>query len=307
MTVVCILGPTAMGKTEVALALHARGGVDIISVDSAMVYRGLDIGTAKPDAQTLAACPHALVDIVDPWHAYSVAQFIDDVTPLISASLERGRLPVLVGGTMLYFKRLFDGLSNLPAADLQVRTELDAQARELGWPALHAQLARVDPEAAARIASNDTQRIQRALEVYRLTGTPMSCLQQATVRHVAWPWLKLALVSDDRAQVHARIGQRFDAMMSEGFADEVRALLTLPGMHAELPSMRAVGYRQISRWLQGEISREQALADAKTATRRLAKRQHTWLRGMSDLVVFDPLESPVIDPIVRTIEERRAS
>lgn len=303
MSVVCILGPTAMGKTDIALKLHALGGFDIVSVDSAMVYRGLDIGSAKPDAQTLANCPHALVDISDPWHAYSVAQFIADAHQCIRDSLAAGRTPVLVGGTMLYFKRLFDGLAQLPQADAAVRATIDAEASSDGWPALHQRLTDIDPAAAARIAPNDGQRIQRALEVYRLTGTPLSQLQHTGTTALPWPTLRIALLSEDRAALHARIGQRFDAMMQMGFEHEVARLLQLPGMHADLPSLRAVGYRQIAAWQSGAIDREQAIADAKTATRRLAKRQHTWLRGMTDLHVFDPLESSVFAPISKLIGE----
>ncbi|MEO0573870.1 MAG: tRNA (adenosine(37)-N6)-dimethylallyltransferase MiaA [Pseudomonadota bacterium] len=302
MSVVCILGPTAMGKTDIAIALHARGGVDIVSVDSAMVYRGLDIGTAKPDPQTLAKCPHALVDICDPSHAYSVAQFIEDAHACIRASLAAGRTPVLVGGTMLYFKRLFDGLAPLPQADSEVRAAIDAEAADVGWPAMHQLLATIDPVAAERIAPNDTQRIQRAIEVHRLTGTPLSQLQRDRTQATPWPMLRIALLSNDRARLHERIGQRFDAMMAQGFEEEVAWLLEQPGMHRDLPSLRAVGYRQIAASLGGTLERDQAIADAKTATRRLAKRQHTWLRGMTDLHIFDPLESQVFGPISRLID-----
>ncbi|MEM8548705.1 MAG: tRNA (adenosine(37)-N6)-dimethylallyltransferase MiaA [Pseudomonadota bacterium] len=291
------MGPTAMGKTEAALALADRFPVDIISVDSALVYRGLDIGTAKPDATTLQRYPHALVDICAPTHPYSVAEFIADATAAIEDTLAAGRVPLLVGGTMLYFKRLLQGLACLPDADPELRAALDAEAEEQGWPALHAQLAAVDPTAAARITPNDAQRIQRALEVFRLTGKPISVLQAAPVAPPPYRFVSLALVTDDRTRLHARIGQRFDAMLARGFENEVRTLLALPGMHAALPSLRAVGYRQLAAALGGSLDRSQAIADAKTATRRLAKRQHTWLRSMPDVTAFDPLEGEVVGPI----------
>lgn len=285
--VVCVLGPTASGKTALALELHKRGDVDLISVDSAMVYRGMDIGTAKPEPAVLEAHPHALVDIRDPETVYSVADFVADAHRLVRQSREGGRVPVLVGGTMLYFKRLFEGLAELPAADAAVRTAIEQDATRDGWPALHAALERVDPEAARRIAPHDQQRIQRALEVFRLTGQPITVLQ-----HQAggpdWPRIDVALVEADRVDLHVRIGDRFDAMMSAGFEYEVQALLARPGVHRALPSLRAVGYRQVAAWLEGECSREQAIADAKTATRRLAKRQYTWLRSMSGLTLMSP-------------------
>lgn len=245
--------------------------------------------------------PHALVDICEPTHPYSVAEFIADATAAIEASLAVGRVPLLVGGTMLYFKRLLHGLARLPDADREIRTQLDAEAEAQGWPALHKQLAAIDPAAAARITPNDAQRIQRALEVYRLTGQPISALQAAPVEPPPYRFVSLALVTDDRRELHARIGQRFDAMLALGFEDEVRALLALPGMHAALPSMRAVGYRQMAAAIAGNLDRTQAITDAKTATRRLAKRQHTWLRSMTDTTAFDPLEGDVVDPMSRHV------
>lgn len=295
--VLCLLGPTASGKTEAAITLHQRGDIDVISVDSAMVYRGFDIGSAKPDVDLLRTVPHQLVDVREPFETYSVADFVDDATKAIRRSHAAGRVPLLVGGTMLYFLRLFDGLASLPAADPQIRTRLDAEAASLGWPALHARLATIDPQAAARIAPADAQRIQRALEVYEMTSTPISQLQQQRTQPSPFNFCRLALINNDRSLLHARISERFDQMLADGFVAEVAGLLARPRMSADLPSMRAVGYRQLARHLSGEIDLPQAVADAKTATRRLAKRQFTWLRGMSELNCVDPLESGASDRI----------
>ncbi|MEM7450968.1 MAG: tRNA (adenosine(37)-N6)-dimethylallyltransferase MiaA [Pseudomonadota bacterium] len=300
--VVCVLGPTASGKTALALELHSRGDVDLISVDSAMVYRGMDIGTAKPEPEVLAAHPHALVDIRDPETVYSVADFVADAQRLVDHSREAGRVPVLVGGTMLYFKRLFEGLAELPAADEAVRSAIEDDAAREGWPAMHAALERVDPMAARRIAPHDQQRIQRALEVFRLTGRPITALQRQA-GGPDWPRIDVALVEEDRVDLHARIGDRFDAMMAAGFEDEVRALLARTGVHRALPSLRAVGYRQVATWLDGECSREQAIADAKTATRRLAKRQYTWLRSMPGLTLMSPHDRDLARRVSAQIDE----
>ncbi|MEO1580895.1 MAG: tRNA (adenosine(37)-N6)-dimethylallyltransferase MiaA [Pseudomonadota bacterium] len=303
-TVLCLMGPTAMGKTEVAMRIADRLPVDLISVDSALVYRGLNIGTAKPSPEMLARYPHALIDIVDPEQPYSVAQFVQDCTVAIEASHARGRTPLLVGGTMLYFKRLLDGLADLPEADPDCRREIDAQAQRVGWPGMHLELIRVDPDAAARIAPNDAQRIQRALEVYRLTGHPISALQSNPKKiDNDWTVARMALLTSDRTVLHERIQQRFEQMVEAGFVDEVKGLLKRPGVHTDLPSLRAVGYRQIAAWLAGDCEYEQAIQDAMTATRRLAKRQHTWLRGMPDIHVFDPLESDPIGPITTLCEQ----
>lgn len=296
--VFCLMGPTAMGKTEIAIRLAEQFDLDLISVDSALVYRGLDIGTAKPEPEVLQRFPHALVDIVDPSYAYSVAEFVADAQREIDASQARGRTPLLVGGTMLYFKRLFDGLAALPQADPIIRERIDHDAAAVGWPALHRKLAEIDPAAAQRIAPADAQRIQRALEVYEITGEPITRLQQRAAADASpRTWASFALLTDDRATLHTRISERFDAMMRVGFVDEVDALLARDDVHADLPSMRAVGYRQIAAWRSGMCTREAAIADAKTATRRLAKRQHTWLRSMSEVRCFDPLERDPIDHI----------
>jgi tRNA dimethylallyltransferase len=297
----CIAGPTAAGKSAaamaVAAALRADGlPVEIVSVDSALVYRGMDIGTAKPSAADRAAVPHHLVDIVDPAEAYSAARFVADASACIESISARGALPLLVGGTMLYFKALFDGLDALPAADAAVRAAIDARAALEGWPALHAELARLDPPTAARLAPNDGQRIQRALEVVQLSGRPLSAWHTGPKRTRTPPLI--ALEPDDRAWLHGRIEQRFAAMLASGFIDEVRALRARPELHAELPGMRAVGYRQAWQALErGDLARLPASAVA--ATRQLAKRQLTWLRKMPErrVVACDP--DGATDAVVR--------
>lgn len=279
-----LTGPTASGKTAAALAIAQRWSVEIISVDSALVYRGMDIGTAKPSAAELAAVPHHLIDIRDPLDAYSAAEFVRDATRLRDDITTRGRVPLLVGGTMLYLKALLDGIDDMPAAQPEVRAAIEAKAQAQGWPALHAQLAQVDPATAARLAPNDSQRISRALEVFRVSGQPISALQQGA-RKGAWPLPAGALLSlepTDRAWLHTRIAQRFDAMLAAGFLDEVKVLRARGDLHPDLPSMRCVGYRQAWEALDAgtpaalQQLREQGIA----ATRQLAKRQITWLRSM---------------------------
>jgi len=289
---VCLAGPTASGKTAAALALAARRPVEIVSVDSALVYRGLDIGTAKPSAAERAAAPHHLIDIVDAADSYSAARFVADATRLVAEITARGRLPLLVGGTMLYFKALRDGLDAMPETDPAIRAELDARAAAEGWPALHAELARIDPVTATRLAPNDAQRIQRALEVYLGSGRPISAWQQGARAEkpaaAAWPLVSLEPAS--RAWLHERIAQRFDAMLAAGFVDEVRALRARGDLHPGLPSMRCVGYRQAWEALDaGDLAplRERGIA----ATRQLAKRQITWLRSMPERIVV-PCDAP---------------
>jgi tRNA dimethylallyltransferase len=284
---IALAGPTASGKTAGALALAAvlapRMRVEIISVDSALVYRGMDIGTAKPAANELAAVPHHLIDIRDPLQAYSAAEFVQDATRLIADIRARGALPLLVGGTMLYFKALLDGIDDMPAADPAVRERLEAQAAEQGWPALHAELARVDPATAARLATADSQRIQRALEVWHVSGKPLSSFHAAKDRAPSAAAASTALFSlepDDRAWLHARIAQRFDAMLQAGFLDEVKALRARGDLHPDLPSMRCVGYRQAWESLDGSFSMDSLRERGIAATRQLAKRQITWLRSM---------------------------
>jgi tRNA dimethylallyltransferase len=284
----CLAGPTAAGKTAVALALAARCPVEIISVDSAVVYRGMDIGTAKPTAAERAAVPHHLIDILDPSEAYSAAHFAADARRLIKEIAARGRVPLLVGGTMLYFKALREGLDALPAADATLRAQIDTQAAVQGWPALHAELARVDPATAARLAPADAQRIQRALEVWRLTGRALSAWHGSRSAQEG-EVLELPLVSLEpasRTWLHERIARRLDTMLASGLLDEVRALRARGDLHAGLPALRCVGYRQawaaLDRGTPDEV-REPGIA----ATRQLAKRQLTWLRSMSPRTVIE--------------------
>ena len=284
--VVCLLGPTASGKTAAALALAARTPVEIISLDSALVYREMDIGTAKPTRDELASVPHHLIDIIDPADSYSAAQFVTDAERLIAEIRARGRAPLIVGGTMLYYKALTQGLNDLPQADATLRAELDALAAERGWPALHAMLAEVDPVTAARLAPNDAQRIQRALEIFRLSGQPMSALlaRQADARTFTGAadarYRVIALEPSDRAVLHARISERFDAMLAGGLIDEVQRLRARGDLHLGLPSMRCVGYRQVWEFLDGACDAATMRERGIAATRPLAKRQLTWLRGM---------------------------
>jgi tRNA dimethylallyltransferase len=281
-----LAGPTASGKTGLALRLAAEFPLEIVSVDSALVYRGMDIGTAKPSAAERAAVPHHLIDILDPRDAYSAAQFVADAQRLIGEIHSRGRLPLLVGGTMLYFKALIDGIDALPAADPVLRAALDADAARLGWPAMHARLAAVDPVTATRLAPNDAQRIQRALEVHGLTGRPLSAFHtrgSGPAREVQH--LLLSLEPTDRAWLHARIAQRFEQMLAAGFIDELHRLRARGDLHPSLPSMRCVGYRQAWEALDAGRTGDALLADVRergvAATRQLAKRQLTWLRGMA--------------------------
>jgi tRNA dimethylallyltransferase len=275
---VLIAGPTGAGKTDLALELAGRFPVEIVSVDSAQVYRGMDIGTAKPSATTRARVPHHLIDVCDPAEAYSAGRFRRDALELIGAIRARGRLPLLVGGTMLYFRALIHGIAPLPEADPVVRADIDRRAEALGWPALHAELAARDPEAAMRIRPADGQRIQRALEVLELTGERMSRLQKlASPAPLAFA--AFALVPDDRVALYARIDARFRRMMEEGFLDEVRALRARGDLDPDLPSLRSVGYRQLWTHLAGACSLEQAVAEGQRATRNLAKRQLTWIRS----------------------------
>ena len=296
-----LAGPTACGKTAAALHLATRFPIEIISVDSALVYRGMDIGTAKPTAGELAQVPHHLIDIIDPAEAYSAAQFVRQAGELIEAIRGRGRLPVLVGGTMLYFKALFDGMDDLPAAQPALRAQIEAEAAQLGWPGLHAQLALVDPVTAARLSPNDSQRIGRALEVFRATGQPLSSFHsqrfEAGKGHgVASDTVLLSLEPQERAWLHARAALRFDLMLQQGFLDEVHRLRQRGDLHLELPSMRCVGYRQAWEVMDEVGARSPAELDAKAitritetgvaATRQLAKRQVTWLRGMAQREVL---------------------
>lgn len=298
---VLLMGPTASGKSALALALAERFPVEIVSVDSAQVYRGMDIGTAKPDAATRARIPHHLIDLIPPAEAYSAARFQADALAAITAIRSRGRLPLLVGGTMLYFKTLNEGLSALPPANPTLRAALDARAATLGWPALHAELARVDPAMARRLDPADSQRIQRALEVFELTGQPLSALQgRREIVGTLDNALALALLPADRTRLHAAIAQRFDAMLAGGLVAEVRALRTRYPLHADLPSMRCVGYRQAWQHLDGAIDAPTLRAKGIAATRQLAKRQMTWLRAMS-VARFDPEAPGMLDAVIRLL------
>lgn len=278
--VIFLMGPTACGKTDLAVELVRRFPFEIVSVDSAMVYRGMDIGTAKPDAETLQLAPHRLIDICDPAEAYSAARFREDALREIEAIQAAGRIPLLVGGTMLYFRALEQGLSVLPPADPAVRERLEEEAARHGWGVLHARLAAVDPEAAARIHPNDPQRIQRALEVWELTGRPLSELQRAG-RDEPLPFhvVKAQIFPEDRDRLHERIEERFRQMLELGLWDEVETLYSRGDLDPSMPSVRAVGYRQLWRHLAGELGREEAVRAGIIATRQLAKRQMTWLRG----------------------------
>ncbi|WP_426192588.1 tRNA (adenosine(37)-N6)-dimethylallyltransferase MiaA [Massilia sp. DWR3-1-1] len=289
---VAIMGPTASGKTAAALAIAAALPAEIISVDSALVYRGMDIGTAKPSAQELASVPHHLIDILDPLDAYSVAQFRLDTLRLVADISARGKLALLVGGTMMYFKGLSEGLDDLPTADVAVRAQLEADAARLGWPALHARLAEVDPVTAARLAPNDAQRINRALEIYLLSGKPMSALLSGRGKlDLPFALLPLALEPSDRAVLHGRIAARFEQMLGQrddaGLVAEVATLRARGDLQPNLPSMRCVGYRQAWEYLDGAIDRPALRETGIIATRQLAKRQLTWLRAMPERVVFD--------------------
>jgi len=297
--VILLMGPTASGKSEAALELARRLPLEIVSVDSAQVYRGMDIGTAKPDADIRSRIPHHLIDLIDPDEAYSAARFRADALAAIAAILARGRVALLVGGTMLYFKALREGLSALPSADPALRARIDARAAQRGWPALHAELARVDPATAARLKTADAQRIQRALEVYELSGRPLSALQGARESSGIADQQAFALVPSDRAELHRRIAERFDAMLAAGLIDEVRSLRSRFALRADMPSMRCVGYRQVWQFLEGECDRATLRARGVAATRQLAKRQLTWLRSMD----AEPLEGGVVS-VARQIAMR---
>jgi tRNA dimethylallyltransferase len=301
-----LMGPTASGKTGVAVELAQTLPVEIISVDSALVYRDMDIGTAKPEAATLARAPHHLINIIDPTEAYSAAAFRRDALRLMHDITHRGRIPLLVGGTMLYFKALREGLSDLPQSNPEVRAELDAEIAQHGIKHLHKQLAMVDAETAARLKQTDTQRIQRAMEIYRITGQPMSALINKSLSRergerseggaAGWgegelPYrvIPIALVPSDRAQLHARIATRFSAMLEQGLVDELRGLREKYPLQPNMTSMRCVGYRQAWQFMEGEINEAQLLETGIAATRQLAKRQLTWLRSMPENIEVDCL------------------
>lgn len=286
-TAVLLLGPTASGKSALAARLAERFPVEIVSADSAQVYRGMDVGTAKPSAAERRALPHHLIDLIEPTGTYSAARFRADALEAMAAIAARGRLPLVVGGTMLYFKALREGLSDLPPADAGVRAAIEDEARRRGWPALHAELARADPATAARLQPADSQRIQRALEVWRTTGTPMSRLLGARTDAPPFRLVELALVPDDRAALHRRLAARFEQMLAGGLVEELATLRQRHALHAGLPSMRCVGYRQAWAHLEGEYDRATLRERGIFATRQLAKRQLTWLRATSGRATLD--------------------
>lgn len=286
-----LMGPTASGKTDLAIRLYQHLPVEIISVDSALIYREMDIGTAKPSAEELAAAPHRLIDIRDPAESYSVANFREDALREMAEITAKGKIPLLVGGTMLYYKGLMDGLSPLPSADPAVRAEIEAKAAQLGWVALHHDLMKCDPASAQRINPNDSQRISRALEVFYLSGKTMTELTAQQGEALPYDILQFAIAPADRSVLHQRIEQRFHKMIALGFEQEVRALFERGDLHADLPSIRCVGYRQMWEYLAGEISLDEAIFKGICATRQLAKRQITWLRGWtSELNWLDSLD-----------------
>lgn len=296
------MGPTASGKTDLAFSIADKYPCNIISVDSVMVYRGLDIGSAKPGVETLKKYPHQLVDILEPEQSYSAANFRSDALRLIKESHTQNKIPLLVGGTMLYFSALLRGLSKMPNADAEVRMRITKIAEEHGWGFVHDQLAEVDPLAAERIHPNDPQRIQRAMEVYEITGKPISDLHAvADQDELPFKVLKLALIPDDRARLHARIEQRFDLMLERGFLEEARELFQREVLHKELPSMRSVGYRQAWKFFAGEYDEAMLRDKAIIATRQLAKRQLTWLRSEPDLSTFSA-ENPEIHDVYQQIQ-----
>jgi tRNA dimethylallyltransferase len=295
---ILLMGPTATGKSALALELADAFDGEIVSVDSAQVYRGMDIGTAKPDAATRARRPHHLLDLVDPTESYSAARFARDALEAIDGIRGRGRVPIVAGGTMLYFKALTEGLSDLPGADPAVRAQIDDEARLRGWRALHAELARADPATAARLQPTDAQRIQRALEVLRMTGEPLSALQGRRDAPPLGDSVSLALVPRDRAKLHEAIARRFDAMLDDGLVEELAALRERYALAPGLASMRAVGYRQAWRYLDGDIDGDALRATGIAATRQLAKRQITWLRATL-ATPFDPFASGVAEGVLR--------
>jgi tRNA dimethylallyltransferase len=292
---IALAGPTACGKTAAALAVAAHHAVEIISVDSALVYRGMDIGTAKPSAAELASVPHHLIDIRDPLQAYSAMEFVRDASRLIEDIRGRGKLPLLVGGTMLYLKALAEGLDDMPAANTEIRAALEQEALQVGWPAMHAQLTEIDPVTAARLAPADSQRIQRALEVYRISGKPISMFHADKARRLAANQtdstaprgVLISLEPLERSWLHTRIAMRFDAMLQAGFLDEVQTLRARGDLHVDLPSMRCVGYRQAWEALDGSWPISELRDKGIYATRQLAKRQITWLRSMPHRIVVD--------------------
>jgi len=309
--IITLMGPTASGKTDLAIFLTEHFPVDIISVDSALVYRGLDIGSAKPSAEELAKAPHRLLDVVDPTEPYSAARFRKDALKEIDDIIKAGRIPLLVGGTMLYFRALLEGLSKLPESDEVTRKKIEQQAKEMGWEKMHERLAKVDTEAAARIHPNDPQRISRALEVYEMTGKAMSQLQkEQKAEPLPYQVLKLALIPSDRTVLHQRIEKRFALMLEQGLIEEVKALRERGDLHEDLPAMRAVGYRQVWDYLESRIDYTEMKERGVIATRQLAKRQLTWLRSEKDLTIYDLSrysEQHIQESVLKTVKQYLSS
>ncbi len=304
LPVVFLMGPTAIGKTAVAVELVQRMPLEIISVDSALIYRGMDVGTAKPDQATLSIAPHHLIDICEPTEIYSAAQFRHDALQAIREIHSENKIPLLVGGGMLYFRALEEGLSELPKANPEVRKQLDQEAEALGWAAMHKRLQHIDPESAERIHPNDPQRIQRALEVYEITGYPISQLQrQELTAPLNYPLLKLILTTESRTKLHGRIEQRFDEMLRTGLVEEVRRLKKVDGMHLGLPSARAVGYRQVWEHVDGQCDSAEMRKRGIVATRRYAKRQMTWLRKQKNAKVFDAFDDNTIENVTYCVQQ----
>lgn len=303
--VVCLMGPTASGKTGLAVELAQHHNYEIVSVDSALVYKGMDIGTAKPDAGLLARAPHRLIDIIDPLESYSAADFVSDAVKEVADIVSKGKIPLLVGGTMMYFNALQKGLAEMPTADVQVRAEIEAEAAEKGWPALHEYLQTIDPEAALRIHPNDPQRLQRAIEVYRLTGKTMTQFwAEQEAASMPFEMINMAVMPKERSVLHQRIEQRFDEMMEQGFLAEVESFYRRGDLSIDMPSMRCVGYRQLWQHLDGVDSLDDAIFKGVVASRQLAKRQLTWLRGWEDLMIFDSLSKDLVSEALNYIESR---
>ncbi|MGR5288567.1 tRNA (adenosine(37)-N6)-dimethylallyltransferase MiaA [Vibrio maritimus] len=302
--VLFLMGPTASGKTELAIRLRQQYPVEIISVDSALIYKGMDIGTAKPDAEELALAPHRLIDILDPAESYSAADFRRDALNEIAKIHAEGKIPLLVGGTMLYFKALLQGLSPLPAANPEIRAQIEKESQEKGWQALHNELKQIDPVSAERIHPNDPQRLSRALEVYRISGKSLTELTETKGEPLPFRVKQFAVAPKDRALLHKRIELRFEKMIQAGFEDEVKALYAREDLHPDLPSIRCVGYRQMWEYLDGESTLDDAIFRGICATRQLAKRQITWLRSWDDLVWLD---SEHIEDSMKTLTDAIAS
>ncbi|AGH37502.1 tRNA (adenosine(37)-N6)-dimethylallyltransferase MiaA [Bibersteinia trehalosi] len=304
-----LMGPTASGKTDLAIALRQRLPVEVISVDSALIYKGMDIGTAKPSKAEQALAPHRLIDILDPSESYSVMNFREDALREMADITAQGKIPLLVGGTMLYYKALLDGLSPLPSADLAIRAEIEAKAAQIGWAGLHAELLKIDPVAGARINPNDSQRINRALEVFYISGKSMTELTAQQGEAIPYHITQFAIAPQDRAVLHQRIEQRFHKMMEQGFEQEVRALFARGDLNVDLPSIRCVGYRQMWEYLEGKISLDEAIFKGICATRQLAKRQITWLRGWtSELEWLDSLDfQGALSKMLEKMEQKLSS